>query len=126
MERNWTETGVELVERVGGREAVEAEIDRLEWEDVPEEGSLTVGFMQGHAINACVKELRLPNVKRVATHGGFSIMPADAELDGFHPGFYGMECDYSNGRARVYVLDTGTVIQPLVSDFWPIAAAVTS
>lgn len=120
MERNWTKVGVELVERVGGREAVEAEIDRLEWELLPDGGTITTGFMQGHAINACIRDLAIPKVSGAATNGGFSIQTS-AEVDGFHPGFYGIEGNYRNGRARIYVLDDGVSVTPLVSDFTPAA-----
>jgi len=33
--------------------------------------------------------------------------------------------NYDNGRARVYVIDTGTGVFPLASDFWPDADAST-
>jgi hypothetical protein len=33
--------------------------------------------------------------------------------------------NYDNGRARVYVIDTGAGAVPLASDFWPDAAAST-
>jgi hypothetical protein len=118
MERNWTETGAELVEKLGGREVVEREIDEMEWQTIPEDGALTVGFLPGAAVNEVIRELRIPKVTAVAITG-FDRPATSEQEDGFYPGFYGIEGNYSNGRARVFVLDVGTYIQPLVSYFWP-------
>jgi hypothetical protein len=115
MERNWTETGAAVVYRVGGRAAVDAEIGRLDWELFPDGGTLMTGFMQGHAINACIQELNLPKVSGVATNGSFAI-ESSTETDGFYPGFYGIECNYRNGRVRVYVIDTGTGVVPVLTE----------
>lgn len=120
-QRNWTSTGAAMVARLGGRREVAAEAGRLEWQTVPEGGSLTVGFMPGEAINAAIRELRIPKVSAVAI-SGFERPAASPDEDGFYPGFYGIEGNYKNGRARVYVLDLGTCLQPLFSDFWEVAS----
>lgn len=122
---DWTSTGEGLVERLGGRGAVEAAIAELEWQAIPEEGSLTVGFMPGEAIKTCIREFRIPKVSAIAIDS-FERPAASPEEDGFYPGFYGIEGNYSNGRARIYVLDTGTSIQPLCSEVFPsdVAAGV--
>lgn len=116
MERAWTTVGEEYVERLGLAE-VEAAIDGLEWQDVPVNGKLTVGFMPGEAINTCIREFAMPKVSKIAIDA-FERPAASPEEDGFYPGFYGIEANYANGRVRVYVLDTGCGITPLASDFW--------
>lgn len=113
MQRTWTTVAERNVERVGGRSAIEAKIEALDWRDAHVDS--TVGAMQGMAINACIAELGLPRVSAYAIDS-FEI-PGDFDRDGFYPGFYGIECNYANGRARVYVLDTGGEITPVCSDF---------
>lgn len=122
MERTWTTVAERNVERVGGRDAIEAKIAGLDWRDAKADG--TVGAFQGAAINACIAELGLPRVSAYAVDA-FEI-PGDADHDGFYPGFYGIECTYANGRARVYVLDTGTEVTPVCSDFPVETAAVAA
>jgi len=117
VKRTWTTVAEEYVDRLGGRDEVATEIGRLDWQDVPKGGSLTVGFLPGEAIKHAVRELRIPKVSRVAI-SGFE-RPGRPGEDGFYPGFYGIEGRYKNGRARVYVLDVGTTLLPVCSDFWP-------
>jgi hypothetical protein len=110
QERTWLSVGAELVQRLE-QEAVEREVETMEWQELPAGGSLTVGFMPGEAIKAAIAELELPRVSAIAI--------SSFERPDFYPGFYGIEANYANGRARVYVLDTGTMLTPLLSDFWP-------
>lgn len=118
MRRNWTEVGAEYVERLGGREDVEQGIRELDWEDIPPAGKLTVGFLPGVAINEAIAQLALPRVAKVAI-SAFDRPAASPEEDGFYPGFYGIECSYGDGLARVYVLDPGgNELTPLASDFY--------
>ena len=117
MRRNWTTVGEEYVERLG-REDVEKEIAALDWQEIPAGGSLTVGFMPGYGINEVIAQLDLPKrVSRIAISAFERPAPTPDE-DGFYPGFYGIETSYSNGLCRVYVLDLGTELTPLASDFW--------
>lgn len=122
MERTWTTVAEANVERVGGRDAIEKKIAGLDWRDAKVDG--TVGAMQGMAINAVIAELGLPRVSAYAIDA-FAI-PGDFDSDGFYPGFYGIECTYADGRARVYMLDTGTAIEPVCSDFPVERAAVAA
>lgn len=110
MQRSWTTVGAEFVEQLDQR-SVEHEIEAMEWQEIPRGRSLTLGFMPGEAIKTAVRELALPKVSQVAV--------SSFDRPGFYPGFYGIEANYRNGRARIYVLDTGTGLTPLVSDFWP-------
>lgn len=112
MQRNWTTVGAETVERAGGQEAVETAIAGLEWTT-----ETRVAFMPGAAINAAIEQLELPRVSRIAL-SAIEVPPASMEEDGFYPGFYGIECSYGNGLARVYVLDTGTSIDVACTDFY--------
>lgn len=116
-QRSWTEVGAEMVDQLGGREEVAAEADRMEWQELTEGESLTVAFMPGHAIKATIGDLGIPKVSAVAI-SSFDRPASSPEDDGFYPGFYGIEGNYTNGRARIYVLDLGTCIQPLFSDFY--------
>lgn len=116
-ERTWTTLGKELVEKVGGRETVEAAIAALEWQTIPPKGKLTVGALPGFSIKATIRELSIPKVTRIAI-SSFSVPGAD-DGDGFYPGFYGIEGNYTNGRGLIFVLDTGVSITPLVSDLYP-------
>jgi hypothetical protein len=106
-----------MVERLGGRDEVAAEAERMEWQELTEGGSLTVGFMPGHAIKAVIGELGIPKVSAIAI-SSFDRPASNREDDGFYPGFYGIEGNYTNGRARIYVLDLGTCIEPLFSDLY--------
>lgn len=120
MTRTWTEVGDEALDnslrresgRVLDRRAIEIAIDKLDWEEVPEGGSLTLGAMAGMAINATITEFRIPKVTRVAVSNRLAPY-----------GFYGIEGNYKNGRALIYLLDTGTGVTPLASDFYEKEAA---
>lgn len=124
-EREWTSVGAEAMEqgtehehpnengewtvsyRPISRETVAATIEELRWRKP--EGSFPMS--PGLALQAAVKELGLPRVSAVAYNGGpihdsgYSLM--------------GIEANYKNGRARVYVMDRGTDLVPLAVDFWP-------
>jgi hypothetical protein len=116
--RNWTTVADDVVARIpGGRDRVARAAARLHWEAIPEGGSLTVGFMPGEAINSAIRELEIPKVSKVAI--GSIDCPGRNGEDGFYPGLYGIEGNYKDGRARVYILDTGTSVTPVFSDFWP-------
>lgn len=115
MERTWTTVGDELVERVGGRDVIGTAIEDLDWQIVDRDAGVTVGAMPGIAINATIRELRIPKVSAIAVDS-FSIPAASSDDDGFYPGFYGIEGNYTNGLARVYLLDTGCEIVPVASE----------
>lgn len=65
-----------------------------------------VGFSQGYALKEFIREFGIPNVDAYAIGGVGSF------------GVYGVQAHYKNGRARVYVVDVGTELIPVVSDFW--------
>lgn len=111
MERTWTDIGKQDLASIAPddsdeiqRALVERSIENLTWESV--EGAKPM--LPGLGIKECIKQLRLPKVSQVAI--SHDLAPY---------GFYGIEARYKNGRARVYVLDRGTDLIPLASDFWP-------
>lgn len=118
MQRTWTTVAERNVERLGGRAAVERAIAGLEWKDVS--GGVTVGAFQGLAIDKAVSEYGIPRVSHIATTG--LVGAPDEEGDGFYPDLLGIRGHYANGRADVYVLDTGTALQTVCSDFYEEAA----
>lgn len=119
FERTWTDTGAEYTGDVD-RARVEQQIDALEWKQVFD--GMSLPFSPGEAIKAVIAELELPKVSQIA-HNGYLTWPDGPETA--HYSVYGIEANYRNGRARVYVLDTGTSCIPLASDFWPEEATTT-
>lgn len=105
MERTWTSVGEALVE---DRERVGRKLDRLVWFSADDDG---LGFSPGYAIKQVVTEFRIPRVGRLAL-GSMSRGQA----------LIGIEGTYKNGRARIYVVDTGVEIIPIASDFEAVAA----
>lgn len=120
MTRTWTTVGAEYTD--GARRTdVLAAIDSLTW--VKARANMTLGFMQGAAIKTAIRELDLPDVTLIAHNGVVEWPPPNGDADGEAYAVYGIEANYRNGRARVYVLDTGTSLIPVASDFWPEEAA---
>lgn len=121
MKRTWTKVGTEVAgnELEDGasldRATVMLAIDNLEWRAIPKGGTLEAPFMPGEGIKAAIKELRIPKVSHVAwSH----------ELAPY--GFYGIRGHYTNGDAEVYIVDLGTHLVPVCSDFHEHAEAVQS
>lgn len=113
-QRNWTQVGSKYEPK---REEVERVIAGLHWE--PVEGRKAM--MPALGVQAVIAELNLPRVSRIALNGLID-MPDPPEGTA-HYAIYGIECQYSDGKARVYVVDEGSVILPLCSDHFPDAAA---
>jgi hypothetical protein len=121
MRRDWLDLGAEYHEGETGRfgqsrPRVEAAIAALTWKPVPAGADgMRLPMSPGLAIEACIEQLKLPKVSAVA-HDGYLQWPDGPETA--HFSILGIEANYSNGRARVYVLDTGTGCTPLAADFW--------
>ena len=99
MECNWTTVGSEF-----DREQVELAIEsnRENWDPIP----VTMSMSAGIAIREAIAQLDI----REATHV--------FEANNLAPfGFYGIRCRYSNGIAQVYLIDTGTKLTPVCSEF---------
>lgn len=102
MQRNWTTIGASELNI--SRARVESAIASLEWKPLP----VTMGACQGMGIDACIHQLNIPKVSHVAESLQFAPY-----------GFYGIRAHYSNGDADVYVVDRGSDIIPVCSDFTP-------
>lgn len=111
-ERTWTETGREAYDATleNGDDLspahVAAAVAALNWKPVTVE--TYVPAMPGLAIKNAIAELRIPKVTAYAISN---------ELAPY--GLYGIEGNYRNGRARVYLLDRGADALVIASDFWP-------
>lgn len=100
--RTWTNIGRPYTDGEGQAEVGQA-IDRLEW--VSTEGR-SFPMIPGEAIKAVIRELRMPSPRRVAISSDLAPL-----------GLYGIESQYRNGLARVYVVDAGSRLVPVASDF---------
>lgn len=99
--RNWTDVG----EDCGiDRDRIAKEIEGMDWEPLTGEKP----FSQGYAIQAAINEFRMPNVSAVSMYSGFGPMS-----------LLGIEAHYANGKCRLYILDDGSTLTPLCSDFTP-------
>ena len=103
MKRNWTITGKEHTE--GKHDKMGAMFSRMKWREIP----CTMGMMPGEAIKAAIRQLHIPKVSHVACSN---------ELAPF--GLEGIIGHYKDGEAIIYLLDTGTEVIPLASDFYPL------
>lgn len=103
--RTWTQTGAELRSTPQAQARIERAIERLDWSVRPGD---EVGMMPGLAISKLIREFRIPKVSACAI---------SSDLAPY--GLYGIEGNYKNGRARIYVVDRGADLLPVASDHWP-------
>lgn len=111
-QRTWTRVGSDFTTPERRPDVLRA-IGTLRWRTVA--GCRSLPAFQASAIAIGVQALGLQNVSALALSGLHSPLPWQEE----EYSVYGIESQYANGRARLYVLDRGTVLVPLVSDFWP-------
>lgn len=97
--RTWTKVGEKH-----NRATVERAIENIEWREL--RGTIEVPMMQGEGIKAAIRELRIPRVSHVAWSN---------ELAPY--GFYAIRGHYANGDAEVYIVDRGSDLIPVCSDF---------
>jgi len=97
VQRNWTEVGRHFC----NRGEVESAISSAKW--VEARGSFP--FMQGEGIKTAIQQLGIPKVSHIA----LSVVDSC--------GLYGIRGHYTNGTAEVWVLDRGTELVPVCSDF---------
>lgn len=111
--RDWTNVGARYTtpER---REQVECAIAGLTWQPFVE--SMSLPMSPGLGIQEAIRELSLPRVSALAWDGALSFPAPNDESE--YPGLYGIEANYANGRARIYLIDNGTEIVPVCADFW--------
>ena len=102
VERTWTNVGGKWVAD-GDRPRVLRYIERMTWEGV--EGNKPM--MPALGIKAAIKELRIPRVDLIAI---------SADMAPY--GLYGIQAHYTNGRVRVYLVDSGCGVTPIMSERW--------
>jgi hypothetical protein len=106
MERTWTQIGKQH-NTGSARGHLEALISKMQWTPAAEHRQ--EGMMPAMGISEAIKQLRLPKVTDYAITG--------SDIPCF--GLYGIRCHYKNGMAQVYVMDLGSELIPVASDFWP-------
>ena len=100
MKRTFTNVGKEYTD--GKQDEIGAMFERLEWHEIP----YTMGMGPGLGIKEAIKQLRIPKVSHVAD---------SHELAPY--GLMGVIGHYKNGEARIYLIDIGTEVIVLASDF---------
>lgn len=108
-QRTWTNIGARFEPQ---RAAIEREIVGLTWK--PPAGKHPM--MPGLGIQECIQQLRLPRVTAIAYDGAFTAPDPSCPAESAHYAVYGIEANYSNGTAHVYVVDTGTELLPVCSE----------
>lgn len=104
--RTFTTIGAEYTTTPEQRAELAAAIDALVWHPLPH----TMAFMPGEAIKEACRVFRLNPVKVADSH---ALAPF---------GLVGIETHHCNGIARLFLIDVGTEIVPLCSDFEPAPA----
>lgn len=106
--RDWMKVGARYSTKARRPQLVQV-MNELEWH--PVKGKMTLPFSPGEGIKAVIAELNLPKVSALAWNGAL-------EFSGEYPSLYGIEANYKNGRARLFVVDNGTALLPVCADFW--------
>lgn len=118
--RNWTRVGSEYSDTEAKRAIMVAIIDTLEWVELPPKGQkIRLGFMQGEAIKTAITEFRLPRVDMIAENGLYVGVDRLDSRESVSYALYGIQCHYTNGKSRIYLLDRGSDVVPVASDIWP-------
>lgn len=105
--RTWTTVGRKHTRTKTQRGFVAAAIGKLEWQPVPLVDR--VPFAAAYALKAAITEFRIPKVSAIAV---------DGPVIENRYGIYGIEGNFVNGRARVYLLDRGSDLVPLATDYY--------
>lgn len=105
MARTWTKVGAHHSD--GHEKRLAAILAALDWRELKPVGN-SEAIMPALGIMAAIRELRLPKVSHYAI---------SHELAPY--GLYGIRAHYKNGRADVYVVDEGSQLVVLASDFYP-------
>ena len=104
---DFTEVGKKFLMTPKDTEKVMNEAANLKWQEIG--SGLSVGMMPGLGIKGCIKELKIPNVDKVAIGGGFGLSVEPSA--GY--GFYGIFGHYKNADVKIYILDDGCSCTPL-------------
>lgn len=103
--RTWLTAGKEAGFK---RESYMSAIEKLKWQEIPEGGTLEMPMMPGEAIKEAMKQLNIPRISAVAQTNVMAPY-----------GVYAMKAHYKGGYALVYILDQGSMLTPVASDFYP-------
>jgi hypothetical protein len=116
-QQNWTKTGEEFIGKpvdpaewpglILARDMVVKAIENLKWEEVPNTG-LEMDIGSAMAIEAAIRDYKIPRVSHVATSNDLAPW-----------GFYGIRGHYTNGVAEIYIMDMGSQLATVRSDFTP-------
>jgi hypothetical protein len=113
LPRNWTTAGERLIghplddTHIFTRDMVGRAIDRLEWIEIPKSGKIPwPGFSEGYAISAAIRDFGLNRATHIAT---------SRELAPY--GFFAVRNIYPNGTAEIFVMDSGTSLTVVCTDF---------
>lgn len=88
-------------------EIIEA-VERIDWEPFR---TSNLPFSQGECLKTVIKECKIPlsKITRLSLHG---------VIKSSH-GFYGLDVNYANGRALIFIADNGCSACPVAVDFTP-------
>ena len=128
----WTSVGAELFDRhqaaaagkhyARSRQDVTAAISRLSWQQ--RRNARDMPAMAGQAFAYAINYLGLPSVELLAWNGSIEVEDPRDHTAGAYA-LYGIEAHYDDGRARVYLVDRGTDLLVLGSEFTPNPAAAS-
>lgn len=112
MELNWTNCGEKYLSDtpdpesgdVINRAAVLKAIESLKWQPLGLGNDNSVAFTYYYAIKAMKDAYKIPSITEIATSPCFAPY-----------GFFGIYAHYSNARVRIYCLDGGDAVVPLLS-----------
>lgn len=110
--RTWTRAGATFTTPDRRPDVLRA-ISTLRWQNLA--ACCGLSAYQASAIQIGVRDLGLPNVSALALTG----LHSTVQWQHATYSIYGIQAHYLNGRSRLYVLDRGTTLVPLASDFWP-------
>lgn len=101
MQRIWTNVGKLYTD--GCHSCWEKAFHKIIWckETIPDEMSSSSLL----TIKEIIKKLQVPKVSNIGINNQI--------------GIYGIEGNYQNGKARIYLLGSGSNVTVIASDFWP-------
>ena len=122
----WTSVGAELFDRhraaaagknyARSRLDVTAAISRLSWRERNDARDMPA--MAGQAFAYAINYLGLPGVELLAWNGSIEVEDPRDHTAGAYA-LYGIEAHYDDGRARIYLVDRGTDLLVIGSEFTP-------
>ncbi len=96
---NWTQVGLAHTE--GKQDEIRDMIASMKWQKVEDVKSLPL--MPSMGINQAIKEFGIPNVSEIAISHDLALY-----------GLYGIHGHYANADARLYFVDEGVGITPIL------------